>query len=120
MATQKNTSVTLGEQTDTDAVAQNAPGKDGSSPRDRLGLVVRPLTGAESQQLGVNKGVIVADVDGPAAQAGIEPGDVILAVNGRAVGSAEDLAKLVEQARGRVALLVQRGDTRLFVPIRVG
>ena len=117
---ERELSVTLGEQTDTDAVAQNAPGKDGSSPRDRLGLVVRPLTGAESQQLGVNKGVIVADVDGPAAQAGIEPGDVILAVNGRAVGSAEDLAKLVEQARGRVALLVQRGDTRLFVPIRVG
>ncbi len=117
---ERELSVTLGEQTDSDAVAQNAPGKDGTSSRDRLGLVVRPLTGSESQQLGVNRGVVVADVDGPAAQAGIEPGDVILAVNGRAVGSAEELAKLVEQARGRVALLVQRGDTRLFVPIRVG
>jgi serine protease Do len=117
---ERELSVTLGEQSDGEAVAQGTPGKDGTSSRDRLGLVVRPLTGAESQQLGVNRGVVVADVDGPAAQAGIEPGDVILAVNGRAVGSAEELAKLVEQARGRVALLVQRGDTRLFVPIRVG
>ncbi|HEY9193557.1 MAG TPA: DegQ family serine endoprotease, partial [Methyloversatilis sp.] len=73
---ERELSVTLGEQTDSDAVAQNAPGKDGTSSRDRLGLVVRPLTGSESQQLGVNRGVVVADVDGPAAQAGIEPGDV--------------------------------------------
>ena len=31
-----------------------------------------------------------------------------------------ELARLVERAKGRVALLIQRGDNRLFVPIRAG
>jgi serine protease Do len=41
-------------------------------------------------------------------------------VNGQPVGSAEELARLVEKAKGRIALLIQRGDNRLFVPIRAG
>jgi serine protease Do len=30
------------------------------------------------------------------------------------------MARLVERAKGRLALLIQRGDARLFVPIRLG
>jgi serine protease Do len=111
---------TLGEQNDNEVLAQDEPGQEKGPIRDKLGLAVRPLTGAESQQLGVNRGVVVADVAGPAAQAGIQPGDAILAVNGQPVGSAEELARLVDRAKGRVALLIQRGDNRLFVPIRIG
>ncbi|MBU0602394.1 MAG: DegQ family serine endoprotease [Gammaproteobacteria bacterium] len=111
---------TLGEQNDGEVLAQDEPSQEKGPIRDKLGLAVRPLTGAESQQLGVNRGVVVADVAGPAAQAGIQPGDAILAVNGQPVGSAEELARLVDRARGRVALLIQRGDNRLFVPIRIG
>jgi serine protease Do len=111
---------TLGEQNDGEVLAQDEPSQEKGPIRDKLGLAVRPLTGAESQQLGVNRGVVVADVAGPAAQAGIQPGDAILAVNGQPVGSAEELARLVDRAKGRVALLIQRGDNRLFVPIRIG
>ena len=117
---ERELSATLGEQSDSELVAQGDGSRDSSPLRDRLGLAVRPLTGAEAQQLGVNRGVLVADAGGAAAQAGIQPGDAILAVNGQPVGSAEELARLVEKAKGRVALLIQRGDNRLFVPIRIG
>lgn len=117
---ERELSATLGEQSDSEVAALDEGGRDSGPVRDRLGLAVRPLTGAESQQLGVNRGLIVADAGGAAAQAGIQPGDAILAVNGQPVGSAEELARLVEKAKGRIALLIQRGDNRLFVPIRAG
>ncbi|MGC4404907.1 DegQ family serine endoprotease [Methyloversatilis sp. MC4-4] len=117
---ERDLSATLGEQSDSEVAALDEGGRDSGPIRDRLGLAVRPLTGAESQQLGVNRGLIVADAGGAAAQAGIQPGDAILAVNGQPVGSAEELARLVEKAKGRIALLIQRGDNRLFVPIRAG
>lgn len=117
---ERSVTATLGEQGDAEVVAQAEPDQDAGPVRDRLGLAVRPLSGSESQQLGVNRGLLVADASGPAAQAGIQPGDAILAVNGQPVGSAEELARLVERAKGRVALLIQRGGNRLFVPIRTG
>lgn len=117
---ERDLSATLGEQSDSEVAALDEGGRDSGPVRDRLGLAVRPLTGAESQQLGVTRGLVVADAGGAAAQAGIQPGDAILAVNGQPVGSAEELARLVEKAKGRIALLIQRGDNRLFVPIRVG
>jgi serine protease Do len=112
---ERELTATLGEQNDAEQVAQT----DNGPVRDRIGLAVRPLTGAESQQLGVNRGLVVADASGAAAQAGIQPGDAILAVNGQPVGTAEELSRLIEKAKGRIALLVQRGDNRLFVPIRI-
>jgi hypothetical protein len=36
------------------------------------------------------------------------------------VTSADELRGAVEKSRGHIALLIQRGDTRLFVPVRVG
>ncbi|WP_018411873.1 DegQ family serine endoprotease [Methyloversatilis thermotolerans] len=113
---ERDLTATLGEQNDAEQVAE--AGNNGPV-RDRIGLAVRPLTGAESQQLGVSRGLVVADASGAAAQAGIQQGDAILAVNGQPVGSAEELSRLIEKAKGRVALLVQRGDNRLFVPIRI-
>ena len=117
---ERDLSATLGEQSDSEVAALDDSSRDNGPVRDRIGLAVRPLTGAEAQQLGVSRGLVVADAGGVAAQAGIQKGDAILAVNGQPVGSADELAKLLEKARGRVALLIQRGDNRLFVPIRAG
>jgi serine protease Do len=55
-----------------------------------------------------------------AAEAGIQPGDVILAVDGAAVRSVSDLRNDVGHHKNQVALLIQRGDTRIFVPVAVG
>jgi serine protease Do len=108
--------VTVGELKDK-TVASNDKG-DGE--RGRLGLAVRPLTPEEQEQADVKGGVVVNDVSGPAARAGIQPGDVILSLNGTPVKSAEQLRELVAKAGKRVALLVQREDAQIFVPVDLG
>ena len=86
----------------------------------KLGLAVRPLTGDEQRQANTQGGLVVERSSGPAADAGIEPGDVVLAANGAPVSSAQQLREAVEKSHGHIALLIQRGDTRLFVPVQVG
>jgi serine protease Do len=86
----------------------------------KLGLAVRPLTADEQREGNVKGGLVVERASGPAAEAGIQPGDVVLAANGAPVANAEELRGAVEKSKGHVALLIQRGDTRLFVPVRVG
>jgi serine protease Do len=97
--------------------AANAPAHDEGG---KLGLAVRPLTPSEQQQANVSGGLVVERASGPAADAGIQQGDVVLAANGAPVTSSSDLASAVEKSKGHIALLIQRGDTRLFVPVRVG
>ncbi|WP_186135296.1 PDZ domain-containing protein, partial [Burkholderia gladioli] len=59
-------------------------------------------------------GALVSSVDpkGPAAKAGLQPGDVILAVNGRPVTSPEQLRDAVKNAGNSLALLIQRDDAQ--------
>ena len=106
--------VTVGE-------APNASGKaDPSDPdkgNDRLGLSVRPLSPQEKRQLGTDKGLIVDDVSGAAESAGIRAGDIVIALNGTPVQSAQQLRSLAAKAGKRVALLIQRGERKLFVPL---
>jgi serine protease Do len=93
---------------------------ENASPQTRLGLAVRPLNPEERQQAGVTGGLVVEDVQGHAAEAGIQPGDVVLSVDGRPVQSVEQLRKMVQEHDKQVALLIQRGDSRLFVPVTLG
>jgi len=86
----------------------------------RLGLAVRPLTPEERRQSGLQGGLLVVEVGGPAARAGIRDGDVILALNGTPVGNVETLRTLAEHAGKHMALLIQREDAKLFVPITLG
>ncbi|MFA7269310.1 MAG: DegQ family serine endoprotease [Sterolibacterium sp.] len=89
--------------------------------KGKLGLVVRPLTPEERKQAEVAEGLLVENVsDGPAARAGIQPGDVILSVNGEKVASVEQLRSLLGKNDKRLALLVLRGNNKLFVPIKLG
>ena len=50
----------------------------------------------------------------------MQPGDVIVAVNRTPVTSVDKLRELVAQSGKSVALLIQRDDARLFVPVRIG
>jgi serine protease Do len=83
-------------------------------------LTVRPLNPEERQQAGVAGGLVVEDVQGHAAEAGIQRGDVVLSVDGKPVQSVEQLRKMVQEHDKQVALLIQRGDNRLFVPVTLG
>jgi serine protease Do len=109
----KSLNVVVGEM----KVAKDAGGKNGAEQQGRLGLAVRPLDKDEQQQIGVHGGLVVEDVNGPAAIAGIQSGDVILSLNGNAVTSVEQLRSLVSKAGKSVALLVERGDDKIFVPV---
>lgn len=84
-----------------------------------LGLIVRPLTADEQQQANVQGGLLVKGVSGPAQDASIEPGDIVVSANGQPVSSAEQLNEVVERSHGHVALLIQRGGVRTFVPLQV-
>jgi serine protease Do len=58
--------------------------------------------------------------DGPAQEAGIQTGDVILSANGELISSAEQLKSKVTNAGKRLAVLVIRDNTRLYIPIKLG
>jgi serine protease Do len=64
--------------------------------------------------------VVVEDVAGAAAKAGVRAGDVIVSVNRTPVKSPEHLKELIGEAGKTVALLVQRDDARIFIPVTIG
>jgi serine protease Do len=89
-------------------------------PKGRLGLALRPLSEPEKQRLRTEHGLVVEDASGPAARAGIQPGDVVLSMNGQPVESAEQMRAALETKPANVALLIQRDSQRIFVPINLG
>ncbi len=99
---------------ETAASAQN-PQQQGES----LGLTVRPLSHDEQEQAHTHGGLLVEGVTGPSEDAGIQPGDVVLAANGQRVSTLEELRAAVDKSRGHVALLIQRGSAQIFVPVQV-
>ena len=87
---------------------------------DRLGVVARPLTADEQSEVGVRGGLVVTEAGGPAAAAGIGPGDVILGVNGIPVSSVRQLHDRIAGAGKHVALLIRHEDATMYVPIDLG
>jgi serine protease Do len=92
---------------------------------DRLGLNVADVTPEVTQRYGLQagKGALITGVDpaGPAAAANLQPGDLILEVNGRETRSAATFRAEAEKARpGEVLrLLIQRGDALLYTTVKV-
>lgn len=103
---------------------QTAQAEPVITPEDKqaqLGVSVRPLTSQELAQAQVKQGLLVEEVGkGPAASAGIQPGDVILAVNGSEVSNTKQLREQLQQHRQSVALLVMRGENKIYVPVKIG
>jgi len=87
-----------------------------------LGLTVAPAAAVGAGQRGVV--VTAVDPDGPAAEAGFAAGNVILDVGGKAVASADDIAKALgeAQAQGKhdVLMRVKAGDATHFVAVSLG
>jgi serine protease Do len=110
--------VTVGELKEEEKVA-SVPEKE------RLGLSVQTVTPDIARSLGLDQtqGVIVSSVrpGSPAADAGLSRGDVILEVNRRAIKSAAELQKMVDDAKAGTNLLflVRRSGNNLFLAINV-
>ncbi|MEZ0209775.1 MAG: DegQ family serine endoprotease [Methylophilus sp.] len=99
--------------------AMNAPVIAPDNKQAKLGVSVRPLTSQELAQAHV-QGLLVEEVGkGPAANAGIQPGDVILAVNGDQVTSVTQLQEKLVPNNKNIALLVMRGDNKIYVPVKI-
>ncbi len=92
----------------------------GAQMQSRLGVAVRPLTPDEKSNDSVDHGLVVEQAAGAAENAGIQPGDVILAVNGRPVSTADQLKQMIAQAGSSIALLIQRDNAQIFVPVDLG
>ena len=97
----------------------SADADENSDEPGRLGLAVRPLSREERNQGGVDHGLVVEQVSGAAERAGIEPGDVVLSINGVAAKSIEQLRQALSSRPKSVALLIQRGDDTLFIPVKL-
>ncbi|WP_018150298.1 DegQ family serine endoprotease [Leeia oryzae] len=87
----------------------------------KLGLTVTELSAVQKRQLELGYGLLVTDVQGSAAKAGIEEGDVIVGVNNESLKSLAQFNQLLEKAAkgSMLALLVRREDSTLFVAVRV-
>jgi len=95
----------------------------GSIERPYLGLAGRAeaLPAALAQALGQPRAVRVVSVESgtPAARAGVQPGDLLLSVQGERLASVDDLQRLLVYAAGEVALgLYRRGAQRTLTPSR--
>ncbi len=112
----------LGDAADPGAKTARAPSSPSSSAEQgRLGLALRPLAPQERRQAGVAEGgLLVEDAQGPAAIAGVQPGDVLIAVNGATVRSVDQLREVLDRSPRSLALLIQRDGDQIFVPVRLG
>ena len=88
--------------------------------KGKLGLGLRPMQVQEERAAGVSQGLLVQESAGAAALAGVQPGDVLLAVNGTPVRSVEQVRALVSKSPKSVALLIERDGNQMFVPVRIG
>jgi len=110
-------SVKVSEMTENNVAVTNAPA------HKTLGITVQNLTPemARSLRLKTDTGVVVTGVEpgSPAANAGIQTGDVIREVNRKTVKDVNDLREKVEQAKDQsnILLLVQRGQNNLFAAV---
>lgn len=91
-----------------------------SADKGRLGVAVRPLTAEEKRQAEVKGGLLVEQAGGAAARAGIRPGDIILSVNGQPIDSVDQLRGVIAKSGKKAAILLERGDSRIFVPVDLG
>jgi serine protease Do len=117
----RNISLTVGEMP-SDGKDEARPAKGpAKAESNKIGLMLRELTPQQKKKLNGKNGLLVVGAEGSAAQAGIRRGDVILAVNNNEAQSLEQFNKLIAAAQpGKtIALLVLRGDSTLYVPVKV-
>jgi serine protease Do len=108
----------LKEQPQNVSYRSGKPKEEGASA-SALGLTVRPLDAHEKEQAGTQGSLVVEEVSGPAQAAEVEPGDIILGVNGKRVHTVQELQDAARAAGKNVALLIQREDAQIFVPLRL-
>ena len=94
-----------------------AKGKAAEEARGRLGVTVRGLNDEEKKKYG--DGLVVVESHGPASEAGIKEGDVLLSVGGKKIRSFEQFKDAVKAADKTLALQVARDGSRTFLAVKL-
>ncbi|MBO9648193.1 MAG: Do family serine endopeptidase [Variovorax sp.] len=85
----------------------------------KLGLALRAMRPSEMRAAGVDAGLLIGGVSGSAQQAGIRPGDVLVAINGAPTRSSAQVQELLKKWGNAIALLIERDGSKIFVPLRL-
>lgn len=118
---QQQLSITVADvPADESQLAQASEESSATANAKTLGLRVTDLTAAQKKALGVRGGVQVAEASGPAARAGMRPGDVVLAIANTEVASVKDFeAALAKADQSKpVNVLVRRDEWAQYLLIR--
>ncbi len=118
---QQQLSITVADVPADESQIAQAPEASGATANAKtLGLRVTDLTAAQKKALGVRGGVQVAEASGPAARAGMRPGDVVLAIANTEVASVKDFeAALAKADQSKpVNVLVRRDEWAQYLLIR--
>jgi serine protease Do len=113
----------LDQQVKVSEMEENVEVSRTSSHNKTLGIAVQNLTPEMARRLRLQSetGVVVTRVEpgSPAADAGIQTGDIIREVNRKPVKDANDLVQTIEQAKDQnsILLLVQRGQNNMFAAV---
>lgn len=124
---EKELKITIGQlPEEADNTKNSFASEDQSLSSNRLGLTIRDLTAEERSELGISRGegAVVDKIarSSIAKEAGLQVGDVILMFNNRPItGGAEELSEQIESLSSKrtIAILVQRGDERLFLALQL-
>ncbi len=100
--------------------ADQATAQAGAPQNGKLGLALRPLNPQEQRAAHVSGGLLVEQASGAAAAAGVQAGDVVLAINGQPATSVEQVRGVLNKADKSVALLIERDGQQVFVPVTLG
>ncbi len=115
--TAREVTVKLGE-AEIDRAAQAERPQAKAVEAGHLGLALRELSRDERQELHTDGFLEVEAVEGVAAESGIRPGDIIIAVNSQRVSSIEQFRAARAKAGKNVSLLVERDGGRIFIPLK--
>ncbi|HEY3809595.1 MAG TPA: DegQ family serine endoprotease [Steroidobacteraceae bacterium] len=119
----KHISVTVEELKEKTSVAKASHAGNGNNAQgetavvNRIGLSVRALTPTEKTQLKTRGSIVVVDANGPAAEAGLREGDVILSINRETITSVEQFQAAVKNAGHSATLLLQHDAQQSIVTI---
>jgi serine protease Do len=118
---ERSITVTLGDWPEDEQEVADRQGQDGEQAR--LGIAVSELEPAQREQLGIDNGVVVREVDprGAAAAAGIRPGDILVSIDNQAVEDPRQLVEVVKSLPSDRAVPVRliRNGRSLFVALRL-
>ena len=103
---------------ETERVTQKQEPQGKAAAPGQLGLILRELTHDEQRALHTDGFIMVESVTDIAADSGIQPGDIIIAINSQRVSTIKQLRAELAKVGRRAAVLLQREGIMIFIPLK--